>query len=165
MQESVFDDAIANNGQLMRPTVVMKIADPSGTVVQPFNAQSLGNLISQTTASQVRDAMYGVVRCGTGSIIPKLFYSPWAIMAKTGTGQLGGNKPPEAWLLTQAPYPNPVLTIVAMKENGGEGGFVDGPMVGDMYDYIFANVIHIPAPPPPETQQQYCFNETHLLQG
>jgi hypothetical protein len=52
-----------------------------------------------------------------------------------------------------------------MKENGGEGGFVDGPMVGDMYDYIFANVIHVPAPPSPETQQQYCFDETHLLQG
>jgi len=85
-------------------------------------------------------------------------------MAKTGTGQVGGGKPAQAWLVTQAPYQNPALTIVAMKENGGEGGFVNGPMVADLYNYIFTNVMHITPPPPPESQLQYCYNTTHLLQ-
>ena len=164
MQMSLIDDTVANNGQLMRPTVVMKTVDPSGAVLQPFNAQSLGNPVSQTTASQVRDAMYGVVRCGSGSIVPPLFNSPWAIMAKTGTGEVGGGKPAQAWLITQAPYSNPTLTIVAMKENGGEGGTVDGPLVADLYNYIFTNVMHIAPPPPPASQLQYCYNQTHLLQ-
>jgi penicillin-binding protein A len=159
---------------LMRPSLVMKIVDPSGAVLQSFSPQSLGNPISSTTASQVQDAMYGVVRCGSGSIVPTLFNSPWAIMAKTGTGEvprLLDNKgnviklfPAEAWLLTQAPYQNPALTIVAMKENGGEGGLVNGPMVADMYNYIFTHIMPIPPPPPPESQFQYCFNTTHLLQ-
>lgn len=164
MQMSLIDDGVANNGQLMRPTLIQKIVDPNGTILQSFNAQSLGNPVSQTTASEVRDAMYGVVRCGSGSIVPPLFNSPWAIMAKTGTGEVGGANAAEAWLITQAPYPNPALTIVAMKENGGEGGTVDGPLVADLYNYIFTNVMHIQAPPPPESQLQYCFNQTHLLQ-
>ncbi len=164
LQMSLFDDAIANNGQLMRPTLIQKIVDPNGTVLQSFSAQSLGNPISQTTASQMRDAMYGVVRCGSGSIVPPLFNSPWALMVKTGTGEVGGGKPAQAWLVTQAPYQNPALTIVSMKENGGEGGFVNGPMVADLYNYIFTNVMHIQAPPPPQSQLQYCYNQTHLLQ-
>jgi len=158
-QMSLFDDAIANNGQLMQPMLVSKIVDPNGALVQSFSSQPLGNQqISDTTASQMRDAMYGVVRCGSGSIVPKLYGSPWAIIAKTGTGEVGGGNPAEAWLLTQAPYLNPRLTILAMKENGGEGGYINGPMVADMYNDIFTNVLKMSLPPTPDPQNPYCFN-------
>lgn len=45
--------------------------------------------------------------------------------------------------MTQAPYdwqhPEkiPALTIVAMKENGGEGGYTVGPIVTSLYNDIF----------------------------
>ncbi len=161
MQMAVLDNTIANDGNFMRPTLVMKIVDPNGAVVYSASPQSLGTPISSTTASQVRTAMYGVVRCGSGSIVPPLIDSPWALMAKTGTGEIGGGRPAEAWLITQAPYPNPALTIVALRENGGEGGSADGPMVADMYNYIFTNIMKIAMPPPPDSN--YCFS-TGLLQ-
>jgi penicillin-binding protein A len=170
LQMSLFDDAIANNGALMQPTIIEKIVDPNGAVVQPFNPQSLGTPVSDTTASQLRDAMYGVVQCGSGrfsSPLPELNLSPWNIIAKTGTGQVPQNPnsnqviPAEAWLITQAPYQNPRLTIVAMKENGGEGGSVNGPMVKDIYNDIFTQVIKIPLPPTPDPN--YC-STTGLLQ-
>ena len=126
--------------------------------------------MSQQTAREVRQAMYGVVRCGSGSIYVsgvKLGTSPYNILAKTGTAEVGGGLGANAWLITQAPYSAvdptvlPKLTIVAMKENGGEGGNAVGPMVTNMYNDIFTNVMKTPVPPAPDPN--YCF-KTGLLQ-
>lgn len=184
-QESLFDNAIANDGKLMRPMLVMKIVQPKNvdpnqtsapgpipmdanqTEVASYSPQLLATPISSQTASQVREAMYSVVQCGTGAVSRvRLGASPWKIIAKTGTGEVGGTQNPEAWLLTQAPFQNPQLTIVAMKENGGEGGFADGPMVTDMYNQIFTNVMKLaPLPPLPEpySSPTYC-TDTGMVQ-
>jgi len=161
MQMSLLTSTVANNGNMMRPRVVMKIVDPNGAVVQANNPQSLGTPISSQTASLVQRAMYGVVRCGSGSIIPQLLNSPWAITAKTGTGEVGGGKAANAWLITAAPYQNPRLSIVMMKENGGEGANTDGPTLADLYNTIFTQYMKIPAPAAPDPN--YCFS-TGLLQ-
>jgi peptidoglycan glycosyltransferase len=174
LQMTMIDNAIANNGELMQPLLVSKIVDPRGAVVQSSSPQSLGMHISDTTASQLRDAMYGVVQCGSGKygpyganapLAPELDTSPWAIIAKTGTGQVPpvNGKPvgAEGWLLTQAPYQNPQLTIVAMKENVGEGGSAIGPMVTRTYNDIFSKIMKIPAQP--AANPNYC-STTGLLQ-
>ena len=132
----------------------------------------MGTPISDTTASQVRDAMYGVTQCGSGkygatpALAPKLDTSPYAIISKTGTGQVppvnGVQQGANGWLLTQAPYQNPQLTIVAMKENGGEGGSIVGPMITNAYDNIFSNIMKIPTAPLPDPT--FC-STTGLLQG
>jgi peptidoglycan glycosyltransferase len=156
LQMSLIDDAIANAGQLMRPMLVLKIQAPDGTVIQSNSPQVLGNPITDQTASSAREAMYGVVRCGSGSIIPELYNSPWNIIAKTGTGQVGGGKGAQGWLLTQAPYQNPALTIVSMRENGGEGGNVNGPAVAAMYNDIYTSVMKIQQPPAADPAVPYC---------
>ncbi len=171
LQMTMIDNAIANNGELMRPSLVLKIVDPSGAIVMSSSPQSLGTPISDNTASQMRDAMYGVVQCGSGkygptpSLAPELDTSPWAIIAKTGTGEVpqvnGHTVGAEGWLLTQAPYQNPQLTIVAMKENVGEGGSAVGPMVTRTYNDIFSKIMKIPTSPP--VDPNYCFT-TGLLQ-
>ena len=171
LQMTMIDNAVANNGELMRPSLVMKIVDPSGAIVMSSSPQSLGTPMSDNTASQVRDAMYGVVQCGSGkfgptpSLAPELDTSPWAIIAKTGTGEVpqvnGHTVGAEGWLLTQAPYQNPQLTIVAMKENVGEGGSAVGPMVTRTYNDIFSKIMKIPTSPP--VDPNYCFT-TGLLQ-
>jgi peptidoglycan glycosyltransferase len=161
MQMSLLTSTVANNGEMMRPRLIMKIVDPNGAAVQANNPQSLGNPISPQTASLVQRAMYGVVRCGSGSIIPQLYNSPWAITAKTGTGQLGNSVAPNAWLITAAPYQNPRLTIVMMKQNGGEGANNDGPTIADLYNTIYTQYIKIPAPAAPDPN--YC-TTTGLLQ-
>jgi len=167
MQMTMFDNAIANNGALMRPMIIKKIVDPNGTVISSPTPETLATPISDTTASQVRDAMYGVVQCGSGKFGPNASYpplldtSPYGIIAKTGTGQAGGPVGAQAWLLTQAPYQNPQLTIVAMKENGGEAGSAVGPWLTHTYNDIFSNIIKInPVPPAP---LNYCAT-TGLLQ-
>jgi cell division protein FtsI/penicillin-binding protein 2 len=164
MQMALIDNTIANNGEMMRPSLVMKIVDPNGSTVLSSSPQSLGTPVSDTTASQVRDAMYGVVQCGSGRFstpAPELNTSPYAIIAKTGTGEIP-KQPSQAWLITQAPYRNPQLAIVAMKEKAGEGGSVDGPIVTNLYNDIFSKIMKIPTAPP--VDPNYC-GSTGLLQG
>ncbi len=178
LQMSLIDNTVANDGTLMRPALVTKIVDPNGTVLQSFNPQTLDNPISSQTATQVRQAMLGVVRCGSGrfgdpgsTANPTLWTSPYQIIAKTGTGQVGGTKGAESWVISQAPYSNPKLTIVSMKENAGEGGLVNGPIITQLYNYIFSSIPQYKIAPPESTDvnqlaaqdNQYCA-QTGLLQ-
>jgi cell division protein FtsI/penicillin-binding protein 2 len=169
MQMSVIDNTIANDGVLMKPMLVTKIVDPSSNADLVTNTpQSLGAQVSPTTAQEVRQAMYGVVRCGSGSLgNVKLIASQWGVIGKTGTAEVGNNQPAHAWLISQAPYaitsPEqlPKLTIVAMRENGGEGGQDIGPMTAAIYNDVFTNVQKTPFPTP--SDPAYC-QKTGLLQ-
>ena len=170
MEMSILNDAIANDGQLMRPMLVQKILNNNQTQIEKYDFQALGGApqMSQQTARSVRQAMLGVVRCGSGSLnVVKLGTSPYTIIGKTGTAEVGGGKPANSWLITQAPYdvnnPSvmPRLSIVGMKENAGEGGASIGPMVTQMYSDIFNNVIKVTPPTPPPFS--YCCS-TKLLQ-
>jgi peptidoglycan glycosyltransferase len=176
MQMVLVDNTVANDGKLMRPSIIQKIVDPrTQTTLQSFSPQMLQQVISQTTAQQVRDAMYGVAACGSGSLaVVQLSYpyTPWSVIGKTGTAQVplgpGGKVlPGDSWFITQAPYVYqsnqiPRITIVAMKENGGEGAYANGPMLRDDYGQIFGNVIKdVQTPPPPPAD--FCFS-TGLLQ-
>ncbi len=170
MQMSILNDAIANDGQLMRPMLIQKIVDTNQTPIEQYDPQALGGApqMTQQTAREVRQAMLGVVRCGSGSLnVVKLGTSPYTIIGKTGTAEVGGGKSADSWLITQAPYdmnnPSimPRLSIVGMKENAGEGGASIGPMVTQMYSDIFSNVIKVTVPTPPPAS--YCCS-TQLLQ-
>ncbi len=159
-QMTLFDNAIANDGELMRPFLVSKIVGPDKQPIQTFGKQSLGHPIKRQTALDAREAMLGVIYCGSGRIVRDLSYS-LGIIGKTGTAQINNTDPPHGWLVTQAPYslsnPNqmPALTIVAMKENGGEGGFTDAPMVAGIYtDVIKKGYVKADLPKTPD--KNYC---------
>ncbi len=168
MQMSLIDNIVANDGQLMRPMIVSKIVDQTGATILQNEPQPLGQVVSAQTAQEVRQGMYGVVRCGSGSLAEvQLVNSPWDIIGKTGTAELGNGQPAHSWFISAAPYsitmPDqlPQLTIVAMKENGGEGGQQDGPMLAQMYNNIFSQVLKTPTPVAPSPN--YCAT-TGLLQ-
>ena len=165
MQMALINNTVANNGHLMRPTLIYKIVDQDQTILQSFNPRELGTPISDMTASEVRDAMYGVTQCGSGSLTQvQLTGSKWSIIGKTGTAQVDntGKTPAQSWFITQAPYvfqsnQIPRITIVAMKEHAGEGAFANGPMLRAIYDRIFTEVMKdVPQSQPPG--QNFCSN-------
>ncbi len=87
IQMSLVDNTVANNGQLMRPTIIKKITDHDQHDLRTFTPQVLTNPISEQTATQVRQAMYGVVQCGPGTLSTvNMAGTPWGIIGKTGTG-------------------------------------------------------------------------------
>ena len=168
MQMSLFDNVVANGGQLMLPMIVLEVTDSNGNIIKTNSPQQLGSQqVSSDTATKVRQGMYGVLRCGTGraDFAGSLYTSPWGIIGKTGTAQVNEASNPQAWLITQAPFDItnpaqlPVLTIVGMKENGGEGGASVGPMIGNIYNEIFNQhlVKNIWTPSAPLDYNSYCF--------
>nr|BBH85392.1 peptidoglycan glycosyltransferase [Thermosporothrix sp. COM3] len=172
LQMELFNSAIANGGQLMQPVVTLKMTRPDGEPLSIFAPKELGKRqMQQRTALDTQQAMYGVVRCGSGSLeATTLAHSPWGIIAKTSTGELGGDRLAHSWLITQAPYAiqhpeqAPTLTITAMRENGGEGGSAIGPMVSAMYQEIFSKgyvKVEQPAAPP----ATYCCDAKLLQLG
>ncbi len=168
-QMSVVDNVSAADGQLMRPSLISKIVDHNKNTLQTFSPRSLSSPISAQTATQVRQAMYGVAHCGSG-LGPNVTInqSPWGIIGKTGTAQLGGQANPHGWLITQAPYSvktpdqKPALTIVAMKENAGEGGSAVGAIISNIYNDVFSKG-YVQVQKPPVFDRAYCV-QTGLIQ-
>jgi peptidoglycan glycosyltransferase len=178
LQMMLVDNVAADDGKLMRPSLIQKIVDPkTQAVLQSFNPQMLSQPISQNTARGVRDAMYAVNACGSGSlnrVTLSYGYTPWAVIGKTGTAQVPKANPNEniggdSWYITQAPYVYqsntiPAITITAMKENGGEGAYANGPMLNADYNEIFSNIIKVQTPPPPPGGTNFCY-QTGFLQA
>jgi len=178
LQMMLINNVAANDGKLMRPSIIQQIVDPRNqAILQQFSAQTLSQPISAQTAQGVRDAMYGVNQCGSGSLNRvKLSYgfTPWSIVGKTGTAQVPKAHPTDnvggdSWFITQAPYVYqsnqvPAITITAMKENGGEGAYANGPMLNKDYNEIFSQILTVPTPDPPPGGLNFCF-QTGLLQN
>ncbi len=172
MQMVQIDNTVANDGQLMRSTLLYKITDHDKNVFKTFTPQSLGNPIRSKTATDVRQAMVGVTQCGPGPLFSvKLNATPWGIIGKTGTGEAseGNAVPPHAWLITSAPYaiqnPSqlPTVSIVSMRENGGDGGTANAVLTKGVYNDIFNNnYVHVDQPQ--AIPANYC-HTTGLLQG
>ena len=166
LQMSLVDNTVANNGILMRPTLISKIVDPNQNPLQLFSPQQLSTVISKDTAYQMRQAMSAVTTCGSGWHLSQNFGYQDSIAGKTGTAEIGGNQIAHGWMITQAPFtldttdPNqmPALTIVAMRENGGEGAYAVGPAIWKMYNDIFSKGYVKAQLPAQLTSDPYCLN-------
>ncbi|GCE19376.1 penicillin-binding transpeptidase domain-containing protein [Dictyobacter kobayashii] len=161
-QMTLIDNAIANNGVLMRPILVAKILDKDGNPVQVSSPEVLSIVVGKDIAYQIRQAMNGVTTCGSAWRLNKTFGYTDGIIGKTGTAEVGGGLKPHAWMLTQAPFwldnPDqmPVVSIVAMRENAGEGAYAVGPAIWQMYQEIFRKGYIKATLPPANNPYLYC---------
>jgi penicillin-binding protein A len=166
LQMSLVDNTIANNGVLMRPTLILRIVDADQNPLQTFSPQRLNTVISKNTAYQVRTAMSAVTTCGSGWHLSQTFGYQNSIAGKTGTAEIGNNQVAHGWMITQAPFTlnttdpeqMPALTIVAMRENGGEGAYAVGPAIWKMYNDIFSKGYVKAQLPPALVSDPYCLN-------
>lgn len=124
MQNAVVAQTIANGGVAMDPYVVDHVLSPEGIATSKTNPRSLGQVISSTTADQMKEAMRGVVDHGTGR---RAQVSGTVVAGKTGTAEVeNGNI--NSFFIGFAPYDNPTLVISVCVEGHGEDveGFAAG---------------------------------------
>jgi cell division protein FtsI (penicillin-binding protein 3) len=76
--------AIANEGVLMKPTIVKEIMDESGKVLTRFEPEAVGRAVSTATAKTMKSILERVVSEGTGKRADIKGYSE---AGKTGTAQ------------------------------------------------------------------------------
>lgn len=128
--------AVANDGQLMKPQIVKEIRDIKGNVVRKIEPQPVRQVISATTARELRGLLENVVARGTGQ---KAYLEGYRAAGKTGTAQKagpGGGYAPGKYVSSFvgfAPADNPrVAALLVIDEPQGEyyGGVIAAPVFG-----------------------------------
>jgi peptidoglycan glycosyltransferase len=139
MQNAMVAQAIANGGVVMNPYVVDHVLSPEGATISTTQPKSLGQAISAETASQVKEAMLGVVDHGTGT---RAEVQGVQVAGKTGTAQIEDGKI-NSFFIGFAPYDNPTLVISVVIE-GEDGADVEGYAAG-VAGQVLASCLNIQA--------------------
>ncbi|MEU9465497.1 penicillin-binding transpeptidase domain-containing protein [Streptomyces avermitilis] len=102
LQMAMVSATIANDGKLVSPHMVSQTSDADGTVLKDYDdSTETKEIVSSSTAEQLRSAMQTVVEEGTGT---NARISGATVGGKTGTAQHGENnsKTPYAWFTSYA---------------------------------------------------------------
>ncbi len=128
LQMAMVAAAVANGGELMRPTVTRRITDPDGRTVDDVEPESAGDVMDEGTADALRSMMAGVVREGTGTAAALEGIS---IAGKTGTAQRNiAQELNQPWFIGFGPVERPRIAIAVTIEGvvGGSGGTNAAPI-------------------------------------
>jgi len=87
LQMAMAMSAIANGGWLMRPKLVDRLTDSDGNVIAQYPPVRVRQVVSETTARQMTEALKGVVDHGT-AIKAALTNINITVAGKTGTAQI-----------------------------------------------------------------------------
>lgn len=120
---------IANDGKLMRPTLVQEVKDPDGRVTDELDPDVQSEVVSEDTANQLAGMMTDVVNEGTAAgLAGNLGGTSFA--GKTGTAELNLEGLNQPWFIAFAPVDDPQIAIAATIEEcqGCFGGQVAGPI-------------------------------------
>jgi penicillin-binding protein A len=102
LQMAMVSAAIANDGKLVAPHMVSQITDGGGDVLEDYDSEAATEeVVSASTAKQLRSAMETVVEDGTGT---NARIGGATVGGKTGTAQHGekNSKTPYAWFTSYA---------------------------------------------------------------
>lgn len=119
IQMALVAQTIANDGVMMKPTLINKVTDYSGNDVKKLEPSETGQVTSIGYASEIKRYMRDVVSKGTGT---RAQVSGVQVCGKTGTAQHIESKTPHSWFIGFAPYKNPEIAIAVIVEEGGYGG-------------------------------------------
>ncbi|MCH5138097.1 penicillin-binding protein 2 [Clostridiaceae bacterium UIB06] len=122
LQMAEVTSTIANDGVMMKPHLVNEILTSKGQSIKAIEPESLGQIISSSTAKTMKDFMRSVVNEGTGV---NASIEGVEVCGKTGTADHqveGKDAPPHSWFIGFAPYDNPQVAVAIIVEDGGQGG-------------------------------------------
>jgi penicillin-binding protein 2 len=149
IQMARFYSAIANNGKLVSPHVLMDVQNANKTIV-PTPAPAAPRQIPGLDLANLKVVQQGLWE-GThmpfGTSYGVFGNFPVPIAGKTGTAQkivtLPGltREESQAWWCGYGPASDPKLVVCAVIENGGEGGSAAAPAA----EKVFAKFFHVHA--------------------
>ncbi len=116
---------IANDGDVMRPHVLMEVLDSKGEAVRSFQPEvAFETGASDASLRAVHNALLQVTEGGTGTSAFRGF--PERVAGKTGTAEVAG-RDDYAWFTAYAPAGDPRYAVAVVIEQGGGGGAVAAP--------------------------------------
>ncbi len=126
--------AIANNGIMMKPTLISRIETQNGIVLKRHNPDELYRVMDRDTALKINDMMQEVVKTGTGK---NASIKGIKVAGKTGTAEnelSSRQKNKEhAWFIGFAPADDPQIAIAVILEySGSTGGAAAAPIAREV---------------------------------
>ncbi|MCU0497064.1 MAG: penicillin-binding transpeptidase domain-containing protein [Anaerolineae bacterium] len=147
IQMAVATAAIANDGTVYRPYLVMRVGGLDGTPLQQENSATILQELDfgPEVLATIREGMCGAVTDqGLGTafrVFNEQDTTPtYTACGKTGTAQTENRA--NAWFIAYAPAENPQIAIVvAVPSAGREGSEVAAPITRRILDYYFNSPI------------------------
>lgn len=130
LQMALVAATIANDGELMRPHLVLEATGKSGTTT--IRPESFQRVVAPGVASEIAAAM----RLAVSGEIGRVFTAGagvrgLAVAGKSGTAELDSRRP-HSWFIGFAPYDDPQVAIAVLVENSGGGSVKASPLAGDL---------------------------------
>ena len=126
--------AVANDGTIMQPTLVDRIVDPDGKVIQRSEPNTWKEPMTPQTAAELTAMMTAVVQGGTGvaAQIPGV-----QVAGKTGTAETGRTGENDTWFIAFAPAEDPQVAVaVALSNQSGTGGATAAPIAKEIMEAL-----------------------------
>ncbi|MCR4787900.1 MAG: penicillin-binding protein 2 [Lachnospiraceae bacterium] len=137
--------AIANDGILMKPYVVEKIANCEGKSIKSYKSEKYGSIMGVDEAKVLREMMEAVVKEGTGK---RLKNDNYYACGKTGSAEYGSVKgESHAWFTGYAGLYDgkekcePDICITIIVEGAGAGGEYAVPIAKRIFDAYYGITI------------------------
>ncbi|MDQ3573176.1 MAG: penicillin-binding protein 2 [Actinomycetota bacterium] len=136
LQMTQVASAVANGGELMKPTLLQGATDPDGREVEELDPDVQSDVMSAETAAQVTEMMTQVASIGTAA---SLSTSLGELAGKTGTAELNiEQRLNQPWFIGFAPAGDPQIAIAATLEpcTGCFGADDAGPVATQVMDAL-----------------------------
>ncbi len=135
MHMNMITQAIANDGQLMKPYFVSSIKSEDGKTVKTYSESVYKRLMTADQARILQSMMKEVVEQGTASKLKGLSYTA---AGKTGSAEFTNTTTDShAWFTGFAPAEDPEVCVTIIVENAGSGGSFAVPIAKRIFDAYF----------------------------
>jgi penicillin-binding protein 2 len=169
MQMAVMMSAVANEGTLYPPKLILKSQDPQTGIASVVADEKEKQVpILKETLTTIKKALADVVVRGTAAGARSKLV---AFAGKTGTAQVvemkqgekRGNLPKHlddhAWFVSYAPVDDPKIAVVVLVEHGGHGGSAAAPLAKKVIEAYL-----VPDAAPPALPEQKTIKQPNPVQ-
>jgi penicillin-binding protein 2 len=117
LQMANYASALANNGIVWKPRLVIALQDRAGKLLKSYDKAELGNATTTPTElSFIRDGMRAVVADPDGTVYFPFLGFQVAVAGKSGTAETSTPGRVNAWFVGFAPFDAPKLAVAAVLE-------------------------------------------------
>ena len=147
LQMARFYSAVANNGELVQPHILLDVEDANKTTVRTPALAPPKPIpgLDQSNLRVVQAGLFGATHMSFGTSYGVFGNFPVPIAGKTGTAQKVVQLPGvtrlenQSWWCGYGPYDSPKLVVCVVIENGGHGGDAAAPAAAR----VFAKFFHV----------------------
>ena len=127
--------AVANEGTVMKPTLVDSIRNSSGDTVRTYEPSVYKRVMSLNEANLLGKLMQGVVQNGTASALNGRGYTS---AGKTGSAEYDEDGSSHSWFIGYADAEDPDIALAVIVEGGGTGSDAAVPIAAAIFDQYYS---------------------------